>query len=198
MFLLQIKRTEGIEINSSGRSGKGQWGSSSCIVRAKKGSQAVLIFLYFLLCAGFSFLVSFVCLFFPPFCLLCLDFVLPVYIEYTSAAAAFSFFPPVCSGHCDGMCVCVCELFKFFFMLLDDAHLNSWLLADFIVFNETDSSRICCSLWLLCTAPALSFTASFYPPFSCLLRFSISVCCCLSGLQITRHLFSSGHSLKPI
>lgn len=109
MFLLQIKRTEGIEINSSGRSGKGQWGSSSCIVRAKKkGSQAVLIFLYFLHCAGFSFLVSFVCLFFPPFCLLCLDFVLPVYIEYTSAAAAFSFFPPVCSGHCDGMCVCVC------------------------------------------------------------------------------------------
>lgn len=86
---------------------------SAAAVRAlsaqkKKGSQAVLIFLYFLLCAGFSFLVSFVCLFFPPFCLLCLDFVLPVYIEYTSAAAAFSFFPPVCSGHCDGMCMCVC------------------------------------------------------------------------------------------
>lgn len=94
--------------------------------------------------------------------------------------------------------MCVCELFKFFFMLLDDAHLNSWLLADFIVFNETDSSRICCSFWLLCTAPALSFTASFSLPFSCLLRVSISVCCCLSGLQITRHLFSSGHSLKPI
>lgn len=167
--------------------------------RKKKGSQAVLIFLYFLLCAGFSFLVSFVCLFFPPFCLLCLDFVLPVYIEYTillqqPLLAFFHQFAVVIVT----VCVCVCELFKFFFMLLDDAHLNSWLLADFIVFNETDSSRICCSFWLLCTAPALSFTASFYPPFSCLLRFSISVCCCLSGLQITRHLFSSGHSLKPI
>lgn len=167
--------------------------------RKKRVTSCAYFFVLSSLC-GF-FVSRIVCLFvFPPFCLLCLDFVLPVYIEYTSAAAAFSFFPPVGSGHCDGICVCVCvcELFKFFFMLLDDAHLNSWLLADFIVFNETDSSRICCSLWLLCTAPALSFTASLYPPFSCLLRFSISVCCCLSGLQITRHLFSSGLSLKPI
>lgn len=95
-----------------GEAGRGRRDSGAA-VRAlsaqKKGSQAVLIFLYFLLCAGFSFLVSFVCLFFPPFCLLCLDFVLPVYIEYTSAAAAYSFFPPVCSGHCDGMCVCMGE-----------------------------------------------------------------------------------------
>lgn len=105
----------------------GQRGSSSCIVRRKKRVTSCAYFCTFFFVRVFRF-VLFVCLFFPPFCLLCLDFVLPVYIEYTSAAAAFSFFPPVFSGHCDGMyvclpvsislCVCVGVLFKFFFYAL--------------------------------------------------------------------------------
>lgn len=100
---------------------------------------------------------------------------------------------------CVSVCVeCVCVVCASSFFMLsqyDDAHLNSWLLADFIVFNETDSSRICCSFWLF-FCPAHTHIV----PLSlslCLLLFSIFACC-LSGLQITRHLFSSGHSLKPI
>lgn len=109
MFLLQIKRTEGIEINSSGPSGEAQgvqWGSSSCIVRAKKRVTSCAYFFVLSSLCGF-FVSRFVCLFVFSAILFIVFRLWPVYIEYTSAAAAFSFFPPVCSGHCDGMCVCM-------------------------------------------------------------------------------------------
>jgi len=86
------------------------------------------------------------------------------------------------------VCVCVCALVSFYPLQLLDAHLNFWLLADFIVFNETDS---CCCRWpCFCLVVVLILHCT-----RTLTRTTLSAG---FGFQITRHLFSSGHSPKPI
>lgn len=131
----------------------GERGSSPCIVHKKRVTSCAYFCTFFFVRV---FLVSFrcvllVCLFFPPFCLLCIDFVLPVYIRICmkmySTAAAFGFFSTSSQWSCLPVSVCVWCVLVRFLCSPSDAHLNSWNLADFIVFNETDSSRIYCSFF---------------------------------------------------
>lgn len=127
-----------------------------------------VLFTYFLFFSAILFIVFRLCF--------------RVYIFYCSRIWLFL---PTSSGHC--VCASLSlflslslslplslsnslyqRVFFSFYCAQLDAHLNSWLLADFIVFNETDSSRCCYCCYffrLLCIAPALS---SVYVCVSCL------------------------------
>lgn len=88
-----------------------------------------------------------------------------------------------------GVCVCA-RWCPFYPLQLLDGHLNFWLLADFIVFNETDS---CCCRWS-CFLTSIVVVLILH----CTRTLTWAILLAGFGFQITRHLFSSGHSLKPI
>lgn len=116
----------------------------------------------------------------------CLDFV----FEYIFYCRLFclSFFNRFSSALL-GVCVCA-RWCPFYPLQLLDGHLNFWLLADFIVFNETDS---CCCRWS-CFLTSIVVVLILH----CTRTLTRAILLAGFGFQITRHLFSSGHSLKPI